>query len=153
MPTCMPTRRIRKTGPAVYSVLEAPYESAMLVLLNHFIGRDAGHSAINFLDIATSRDGFHNSGLPAFDSTDYIPLVGGPVACGLMPHVQSVRYCQHWWTLRIHCTVAACKVYTLIYTRVFTHVCAHVCTQACPTTSCPTVTQCGCSLCLWSRSR
>ena len=72
----MPTRRIRKTGPAVYSVLEAPYESAMLVLLNHFIGRDAGHSAINFLDIATSRDGFHISGLPAFDSTDYIPLVG-----------------------------------------------------------------------------
>ena len=63
-------------APAVYSVLEAAYESTnvMLVLLNHFIARQRNQSPILFLDVGLSRDGYHVSGLPQFDSAGSIVI-------------------------------------------------------------------------------
>ena len=64
--------------PSVYHVTETPYESVMLVMLSHFIGRNQHWTPIVFLDIATSHDGFHISGWPEFGSEDYAPLIGLP---------------------------------------------------------------------------
>ena len=68
----------QKQHPAVYHVTEMPYETVMLVMLNHFIGRLSGGNAVCYLDIAASRDGFHISGWPDFGAVDYKPLVGHP---------------------------------------------------------------------------
>ena len=63
----------------MYSILEAPNESVLLVLVNNFIARDrATASPILLLDVGISRDGFHMSGLPPWGAESYEPLIGLP---------------------------------------------------------------------------
>ena len=88
-------KRTNHQHPSVYRVSETPYESIMLVMLSHFIGRNKNWTPYIFLDIATSHDGFHISGWPEFDSADYTPLIGLP------PDKEGQRYAKWLQSLLI----------------------------------------------------
>ena len=45
------------------------------VMLNHFIARNVEYSPVNFLDIATSHDGFHISGWPSAAITFFLQII------------------------------------------------------------------------------